>query len=213
MFICSCIQGGAMTRSTCLMLTDADALNTRITGTPARSPSSGAHYLHYCLKKAEILAILDICGELCSVVSGTWRRKDVAGQSSCHYRSSLACHQLNSQNKHISVHLSLVLGDKFVDFDISGGRRSGGGNRVSELVSQEVRTKMMMAIPGVPGEDYPILSSEVKWTFDIFLGKTTIWIVRHCPLLCQALNFHVQKRNSEVRVDLNQLCICDLWGG
>ena len=78
-----------MTRSTGLMLTDADALNTRITGTPACSPGSGAHCLHYCLKKAEILAILDICGELCSVVSGTWRRKDVAGQSSCHHRSRL----------------------------------------------------------------------------------------------------------------------------
>ena len=55
-----------------------------------------------------------------------------------------------------------MFGDKLVDTDISGGRRSGGSNRVSELVSDEVRTKMMTAIPGVPGEDYPILSSEVK---------------------------------------------------
>ena len=55
-----------------------------------------------------------------------------------------------------------MFGDKLVDLDISGGRRSGGSNRVSELVSDEVRTKMMMTIPGVPGEDYPILSSEVK---------------------------------------------------
>ena len=55
-----------------------------------------------------------------------------------------------------------MFGDKLVDTDISGGRRSGGSNRVSELVSNEVRTNMMTAIPGVPGEDYPILSFEVK---------------------------------------------------
>ena len=58
--------------------------------------------------------------------------------------------------------MSLVFGDKLVDLDITKGRTSGENNRVSELVSQEVRTKMMTAIPGVPGEDYPILSSEVK---------------------------------------------------
>ena len=57
--------------------------------------------------------------------------------------------------------MCLVFGDKLVDPDITGGRRAGGSNRVSELVSDEVRTAMMMAIPGVPGEDYPILSSEV----------------------------------------------------
>lgn len=57
----------------------------------------------------------------------------------------------------IIVHLSMVFGDKLVDPDISG---AGGSNRGSHLVSDEVRTKMMMAIPGVPGEDYPILSSE-----------------------------------------------------
>lgn len=60
----------------------------------------------------------------------------------------------------IIVHLCLVFGDKLVDPDITGGRRAGGSNRVSELVSDEVRSAMMMAIPGVPGEDYPILSSE-----------------------------------------------------
>ena len=48
-----------------------------------------------------------------------------------------------------------------MDPDITGGRRAGGSNRVSELVSDEVRSAMMMAIPGVPGVDYPILSSEV----------------------------------------------------
>ena len=55
-----------------------------------------------------------------------------------------------------------MFGDKLVDLDISEGQRSGHSNRVSELVSDEVRTRMMSAIPGVPGEDYPILSSEVK---------------------------------------------------
>lgn len=51
----------------------------------------------------------------------------------------------------------MVFGDKLVDPDISGG---------SHLVSDEVRTKMMMAIPGVPGEDYPILSSEVSHVYE-----------------------------------------------
>ena len=37
---------------------------------------------------------------------------------------------------------------------------------MSQLVSDEVRTRMMMAIPGVPGEDYPILSSEVSDVFE-----------------------------------------------
>ena len=40
------------------MLTDTDALNTRIIEIPTRSLSSGAHCLHHCLKKAEILAML-----------------------------------------------------------------------------------------------------------------------------------------------------------
>ena len=69
--------------------------------------------------------------------------------------------RLNFFKMYISVHLTVVFGDKLVDLDISGGRRSGG-NSVSGLVSDEVRTKMMTAIPGVPGEDYPILSSEVS---------------------------------------------------
>ena len=96
----------------------------------------------------------------------------------------------------------MVFGDKLVDPDISG---AGGSNTVSQLVSDEVRTRMMMAIPGVPGEDYPILSSEVSDVFESQILNALcfyclFFFIRSCHQFCQALNSHVKKKNLEVKI-------------
>ena len=57
--------------------------------------------------------------------------------------------------------MTLLFGDKLEDIDIYGDLRASG-SRLSELLSDEVKTRMMLAIPGVPGDDYPILSSQVS---------------------------------------------------
>ena len=91
----------------------------------------------------------------------------------------------------------MVFGDKLVDPDISG---AGGSNSVSQLVSDEVRTRMMMAIPGVPGEDYPILSSEVSDVLESNFNRLFFFVIRSCHQFYQALNSHVKRKNLEVKI-------------